>query len=177
MMRWLHRKTPFDYAGHGFRFILNLSPMVPTAGFRAGVVAACFGASAGHVAAQQSITPPPPGSARVVLSIDKPTFFVGENVLIHYCLENTSLTPFQFSYGGDSRGASRSLRFKMTVTDEHGATVADPDPTGYNEGGMGAAPTIAPQRHWCQSLQLMRYARIDLPGTYTVQVVHDLGWP
>ena len=23
----------------------------------------------------------------------------------------------------------------------------------------------------------MRYARIDLPGTYTIRVVHDLGWP
>lgn len=112
--------------------------MAPPAGFRAGLVAVCFAASGGHVAAQHSVTPPPAGSARVVLSIDKPTFFAGENVLIHYCLENTASTPFQISYGGDSRGASRSLRFKMTLTDDHGTIVADPDPTGYNEGGIGA---------------------------------------
>jgi hypothetical protein len=78
--------------------------------FGAGVTAAYVVAAVGLVAAQRSIMPPPPGSARVVVSIDKPTFFLGENVLIHYCLENTSVTPFQISYGGDSRGASRSLR-------------------------------------------------------------------
>jgi hypothetical protein len=45
-----------------------------------------------------------------------PTFFLGENVLVHYCLENTPLTAFQISWGGDSRGASRSVRFKTTLT-------------------------------------------------------------
>jgi hypothetical protein len=151
--------------------------MARTAGFRAGVIAACVGTCAGQVAAQRSITPPPPGSARVVLSLDKPTFFAGENVLIHYCVENTSAAPFQISHGGDSRGASRSQRFKVTLTDAAGTAVADPDPTGYHEGGLGGSPTIAPRGHWCQSLQLMRYARIELPGTYTIRVMHDLGWP
>lgn len=155
----------------------NPDAMAPTAGFRMGLIAACVGASAGHAAAQQSITPPPPGRARVVLSTDRPRFFLGENVLVHYCIENTSSTPFQIRHGGDYRGGSRSQRFKMTLTDERGAAVADPDPSGYHEGGSGAAPTIAPQGHWCQSVQLMRYARVDLPGVYTIRVVHDLGWP
>jgi hypothetical protein len=151
--------------------------MAPTAGFRAGVIAACVGAFAAHAATQEAITSPPPGSARVVLSTDRRAFLLGENVLIHYCLESTSQTPFQIRHGGDSRGASRSQRFKITLTDERGTAVADPDPSGYHEGGLGGTPTIAPQGHWCQSLQLMRYARIELPGTYTVRVVHDLGWP
>jgi hypothetical protein len=151
--------------------------MAPTAGFRVGVIAACLGVPVGNVAAKQPITPRPSGNARVVLSIDRPTFFLGENVLIHYCLENTSSTPFQISYGGDSRGAARSLRFRVTVTDARGAAVADPDPSGYHEGGIGASPTIVPHGHWCQSLQLLRYARLDQPGSYTIRVNHDLGWP
>jgi len=120
---------------------------------------------------------PPAGAARVVLSVDRGRFFLGENVLVRYCIENTSAKPFQISYGGDNRGSSRSQRFKMRVTDAHGTLVADPDPHGYNEGGLGGDPVIAPHGRWCESLPLMRYARIDAPGTYTITVVHDLGWP
>jgi hypothetical protein len=143
----------------------------------AGIAAACVGTAVDLMAAQRSIVPPQLGSGRVVVSIDKPTFFLGENVLIHYCLENTSVAPFQVSYGGDSRGASRSQRFKMALTDDQGIAVADPDPTNYHEGGLGGTLTIAPQGQWCQSLPLMRYARIERPGSYTIRVVHDLGWP
>jgi hypothetical protein len=75
-----------------------------------------------------------PTHARVVLTVSKPSFFLGENVLLHYCLENTSTATFEISVGSDYRGSSRSLRFKMTVTDELGAVVPDPDPGGYNEG-------------------------------------------
>jgi len=125
----------------------------------------------------QHIAAPPEGAGRVVLSVDRPRFFLGENVLLRYCLENTSSKPFQIEYGGDSRFSSRSQRFKMRVTDETGALVADPDPRGYHEGGGGGEPVIAPHDHWCQSLALMRYARIDGPGTYTIAVTHDLGWP
>jgi hypothetical protein len=81
------------------------------------------------------------------------------------------------SVGGDYRGSSRSLRFQTTVTDERGAAMPDPDPKPFNLGGMGYAPKLAPAETWCQSLPLARYARIDSPGTYAVEIVHDLGWP
>ena len=76
----------------------------------------------------------------------------------------------------DARGASRSLRFEVTVNDGNGKRMPDPDPSRFALGGVLQSPTIAPRAQWCQSLPLMRYARIDAPGTYRVHVVHDLGW-
>lgn len=118
-----------------------------------------------------------PGPSRVVLTVDKPSFFLGENVLVHYCLETTSAQPITISVGGDYRGSSRSRRFTVVVTDAHNNALPDPDPVGYTLGGLDTSPTLAPGEKWCQSLPLMRYARIDRPGTYEVRVTHDLGWP
>ena len=117
------------------------------------------------------------GKSRVVLTLDKGEFFLGENVLVHYCFENTSDQPITVSVGSDYRGASRSLRFKVTVTDDAGTAMPDPDPSGYSLGGIGGSPQIEKGARWCQSLPLMRYARIDRPGNYEVRVVHDLGLP
>lgn len=118
----------------------------------------------------------PSGPARVVLVADRARYFLGENVLVHYCLENIGTSPLTISVGGDYRGSSRSLRFHVTVTGEDGKVAEDPDPSGFNLGGLGYSPTIAPGDHWCQSLPLLRYARIDNPGAYTISVTHDLGW-
>jgi hypothetical protein len=115
--------------------------------------------------------------ARVVLSTDRDTFFLGENVLVHYCLRNDGASPITIEVGGDYRGASRSLRFKVQVKDAAGGVQPDPDPNPVCFGGLGYSPKIEPGKAWCQSLQLARYARIDAPGEYTVQVTHDLGWP
>jgi hypothetical protein len=129
------------------------------------------------VVAPDSAPPPPPARATVTLGLDRTSFFLGENVLVHYCLVNTSEAPLTIEVGGDYRGASRSLRFETTVTDARGAVVPDPDPERYSMGGLGYSPVIAPGASWCQSLPLVHYARIDAPGRYTVRVVHDLGWP
>jgi hypothetical protein len=114
-----------------------------------------------------------------VLTANRDRFLLGENVLVHYCLENTSSGPLHIDVGGDYRGSSRSLRFEVTVTGEDGKVVADPDPKPFNMGGLGYSPEIGPGASWCQSLPLLRYARIEEPGTYRVRVVHDLvppGW-
>lgn len=116
------------------------------------------------------------GPARVVLSADREQFFVGENVLVHYCLENTGTSPISIDVGGDYRGSYRSIRFQVTVTGEDGARVSDPTPTEANLGGMASTPEIAPGESWCQSLSLLRYARIERAGTVIVTVTHDLGW-
>ncbi|MCA1685662.1 MAG: hypothetical protein LC745_06680 [Planctomycetia bacterium] len=82
---------------------------------------------------------PVPEGARVVLELDKKQFFLGENILLHYRLENTGKTPFTVSFGGDHRGASRHLRFTVRATGPDGVAVADPDPSGFCMGGMGAS--------------------------------------
>jgi hypothetical protein len=119
---------------------------------------------------------PPPGPARVDLAARKSTHFLGENVLVDFCVVDTSPSPITISVGGDYGGSSRSLRFKVEVRDAAGQVMPDPDPNPVNFGGMGYSPKIEPGARWCQSLQLMRYARIDAPGTYTITATHDLGW-
>jgi hypothetical protein len=139
-----------------------------------GVVLSVLLACAGMPARAQNPATP---RSRVVLTLDKNEFFLGENVLIHYCIEALSTDPVKISYGGDYRGASRSLRFKFTVTDASGTVMPDPDPSNYSLGGLGGSQDLIPGNRWCQSLPLMRYARIDREGTYDVRVVHDMGLP
>jgi hypothetical protein len=119
---------------------------------------------------------PVPAGARVSLEFDRDTFFLGENVLIHFCLQNVGKEPFQYNTGGDYRGASRALRFKVTALDEHNVEAEDPDPSGICRGGIGGTTTLEPgkRRYW--SLRLMRYRRIDEPGTYTIEAYHRFGW-
>jgi hypothetical protein len=120
-------------------------------------------------------TPVPPG-AKVTLELDREWYFVGENVLVHFALTNAGGQPLQASFGGDYRGASRHLRFKVTATDEQGHLVEDPDPTPTCFGGKGATVTLKPGESHFASIPLMRYRRIDHAGRYTVRVTHDFGW-
>jgi hypothetical protein len=118
-----------------------------------------------------------PGKARIDLTLRKPSYFLGENVLVDFCVVNVDRVPLTLEVGGDYRGSSRSLRFKIDVRDAKGNPLPDPDPTGYNLGGLGYSPKLKPGEKWCQSLRLARYARIDAPGTYAIRATHDLGWP
>lgn len=119
---------------------------------------------------------PVPEGARVSLSLDQSEFFLGENILLHFAVENVGDRPFQINVGGDYRGASRALRFKVTATDEAGNAVTDPDTSGFCMGGLSHSPEIKPAEIFYQSLPLARYCRFDRPGVYTVRASHDLGW-
>lgn len=120
---------------------------------------------------------PTPGKARIDLRVRKPSHFLGENVLVDFCVVNVDTTPIAIDVGGDYRGSSRALRFKVEVRDAHGKLLADPDPNPYNLGGISYTPKIAPGKKWCHSLPIWRYARFDTAGTYTIKATHDLGWP
>ncbi len=156
------------------------------------LVAACASPPASPSAAPSTATPTPRvveehptnvssstgGShARLVLKADRERLVLGQNILLHMCVENVSDAPITIDVGGDYRGASRSLRFSMEVKDKQNTTLDDPDPSGFSMGGLGYSPEVKPNESWCQSLPIARYARIDLPGTYTFRVTHDLGWP
>jgi len=117
-----------------------------------------------------------PEGARVILELDKEAYFLGENILLHFCLENVSKEPFRFHMGADSRLASRPMRFKVTAADEKGQPVADPDPSGYHRGGAGRSPELRPGEKYYVSLPLVRYCRFERPGVYTVRATHDFGW-
>jgi len=121
-------------------------------------------------------TQPVPEGAKVTLEFDRPDYFLGENVLVHFVLQNTGDTPFEASWGGDYRGASRHLRFKVTATDEAGEAAEDPDPSPMCMGGFGGPKTLKPGEKFTTSLPLMRYCDIVKPGVYTIWATHDFGW-
>lgn len=149
------------------------SPPAPRVEVEAGVAVAD---AAPPPRADAGIVTREAANARVDVVIDR-SFVLGENILVHYCLENTSDAPFSIQVGGDYRGATRALRYKVVVVDGQGRRLVDPDTTGFNFGGMGHAPNVLPHQRWCATLSLPRYARIEEAGTYDVYVTHDLGWP
>ena len=123
-----------------------------------------------------SATRPVPEGAKVTLELDRPDYFLGENVLVHFVLHNTGDVSFEASWGGDYRGASRQLRFRVIATDEVGEAAEDPDPSPMCMGGRGGPMTLKPGEKYNSSLPLMRYCDIVTPGVYTIQATHDFGW-
>lgn len=119
---------------------------------------------------------PVPDGAKVHLQLDRTEYFLGENVLVHFTLENVGDKPFEVSFGGDYRGATRARRFQVTATDETGRSADDPDPSEFHGGGFGGSREMHPGERFTQSLPLMYYCRIDNPGRYTIRVTHDYGW-
>ena len=122
--------------------------------------------------------PPVPEGAHVWLLLDKEEYFLGENILVHYCLENRGARPFTFRAGADYRGTSRHIRFSVIATGEDGKAALDPDPYAAYRcmGGVGGAIELKPGEKWFASLRLIRYCRLETPGIYTVRVFHDHGW-
>jgi len=119
---------------------------------------------------------PMPEGAKVTLKTGHAEYFLGENVLVDFVLENTSDQPFQISTGGDYRGSSRALRFIVTATDETGNVAEDPDPSKMNFGGLMGSEEVKPGGNFTRTLLLMRYCRIAKPGRYTIRATHDFGW-
>src|ERR1022692_689857 len=85
---------------------------------------------------------PVPAGAKITLELDKQEYFLGENILLHFVVANVGQEPFSIKVGGDYRGAHRSLRFKITATDEKGQVVADPNPSTFNMGGISYGPLL-----------------------------------
>jgi hypothetical protein len=116
--------------------------------------------------------------ARVTLLLDKKEYFLGENILLHYCLENTSKTPFQIQSGMDMNSVTgRQVSFEVIAKGEDGKPVDDLYQTEAVAGmGMGSYPVLKPAEKFYESIQLVRFCRFEKPGVYTIRVVHDLGW-
>lgn len=145
---------------------------------QAGQAPVDVGADASPVDASATSTlpvPVPPG-ARISIEPLKRRFLLGENLLVHFTVKNVGEAPFTISHGGDYRGASRHLRFKVIATDASGRQQADPVPTGYCLGGLSGNQELAPGEAFHQTLQLTRYARFEKAGTYRIRIAHDLGW-
>lgn len=112
----------------------------------------------------------------MTLETDRPEYFLGENVVVNFVLENTGTEPFKASVGGDYRGCDRNLRFKVTATDEQGHVMPSPDPNPMCMGGLGTSLPVKPGEKLYFSLPIMRYCQFDKPGRYTIRASHDFGW-
>jgi hypothetical protein len=122
-------------------------------------------------------TRPVPEYARVGLLLDKERYFLGENILIHFFVENRGRESFSINLGGDYRFASRHLRFSVTATDAQGREVPDPDPSGFcMGGGLVGDVEVKPGEKHIEDLPLLRYCRFEKAGIYRLRVSHDLGW-
>jgi hypothetical protein len=133
-------------------------------------------ACAGSTCLAQDKADPVPEHVRLSLVFDKEQHFLGENILVHLCIENVGKEAFLIHRGGDYRGASRHLRYHVSATDEKGNAAADPDPSGFCMGGLSSWREVAPGTKQFDSLPLMRYCRFEKPGLYKIRVSHDLGW-
>ena len=85
--------------------------------FRALVPSAALMLGASLLTAQDLSPLELPPGVKFSLLLDTNEHFLGENILLHYCISNASSTAFQLSVGGDYRGGSRAKRFKITATD------------------------------------------------------------
>src|SRR4029079_15297993 len=94
---------------------------------------------------------PVPEKAKVYVVLDKNEYYLGENVFLKFCVENTGEGLVNISLGGDYRGASRHLRYKVKATDEEGKAVDDPDPSGFCMGGIGGGAEIKPGEKHCEA--------------------------
>src|SRR5436190_16087954 len=117
---------------------------------------------------------PVPRGARVRVELDRKQYFLGENVLLHFCVENTGGEPFKVEFGGDYRGSPRPLRFSVHAVDAQGKEVADPSPNPMCMGGLSYAKELKPGDKHFETLQLTRYRRFEKPGIYRLSVSHDL---
>ena len=126
-------------------------------------------------AAAKSVAAIPPG-AKISLLLDRTEFFVGENILLHYGIENTGGPAFSVSVGGDYRGGTRANRFKITASSAAGTPVPDPAPMQWNMGGLSPNNSLTNGAKWFEQVWLARYCLFEKPGIYTVRVYHDLGW-
>src|ERR1035437_9989660 len=108
-----------------------------------------------------------PAGIKITLESDRTNYFLGENILLYYHIENTGSNAFKISVGGDYRGSSRADRVKVTATAADGKPVTDPTPVVMNFGGLMPNSEIKPGSNWFESIHVIEYCRFDEPGNYT----------
>lgn len=119
---------------------------------------------------------PVPQGAKLSIELEKSRFYLGEHILVHFRIDNVGTEAFKIDLGGDYRGSSRSLRFRVEAFDRDGKAVEDPDPYPMCMGGLSWGKEIKPGETHHESLSLHRYRRFEKAGKYRLRVSHHLGW-
>ena len=113
----------------------------------------------------------------VTLLHDRNEYLLGENILIHYRLENPGTEPLPYEKGGFYPGLRRNDGYTITAVpvDQNGKQIGPPlegIPKPQNFGGPDSAWTLKPGEAYEQTLYLPRYLRLDKPGRYRVRIVN-----
>jgi hypothetical protein len=116
----------------------------------------------------------PPAWISLTVQPDQPRAMFGAPVQVDFVVANHGNDDFHVRFGGDYRGASRSLRFHFTAVRSDGMQAWDPEPDQNCMGGIGTADDLAPGTTQHQVVTLGAYLRFPGPGTYTVTAYHDL---
>jgi len=93
-----------------------------------------------------------PSGSKISLVLDRTEFFLGENILLHYGIENTGGPAFAVEVGGDYRGGTRANRFKITARSATGQLVGDPAPVQWNMGGLSPNTSLTNGAQWFEQV-------------------------
>lgn len=108
---------------------------------------------------------------------DKPRYFIGEPITVHFALRSNGKDEFHFEEGGDYRGANRHLRWCFTATTAQGQKAVDPRPDQSCFGGMGQSdPHVKPGEAYEKALPLLAYLVFPAPGRYRVECHQAMGF-
>lgn len=122
---------------------------------------------------------PVPEGARVILKANKERYFVGEDIVVQFVLENTGLKPFRIMIGGNRCADSRDMSFRITVKDESGRRLWDPMICRRHCTYSREIPQwreVKPGGKYAQTLHLHKYFMFEKPGTYSISISSGLGW-
>jgi HEAT repeat protein len=133
--------------------------------------------------AGQQPGPAPAGKAgakpayKVTVTPQRQEYFLGENILVHYRLENTGKEPVRYEKGGFFPTLRRNDGYRVTakLLDDQGRPTGESAPAIPEPANFGGPVThweLPPGGVYEQTLYLPRYLRFEKPGRYRVRVAN-----
>ena len=140
----------------------------------------CFDLEKGNekwhaVTSQRAIKEIPPGF-KATLESDRTNYFLGENILLHYRVENVGDKSFGISTGGSFPTPHFTNLFEIKVVSSTGEIVFDPIRTHVNSEGVMIRNEVKPGGKFDEKYLLNRYCRLEKPGTYKIVMFWSLGF-
>jgi len=127
------------------------------------------------VTSQRAIKEIPPGF-KATLESDRTNYFLGENILLHYRVENVGDKSFGISTGGSFPTPHFTNLFEIKVVSSTGEIVFDPIRTHVNSEGVMIRNEVKPGGKFDEKYLLNRYCRLEKPGTYKIVMFWSLGF-
>jgi len=107
-------------------------------------------------------------------SPDKPSYKVGEPVMLTMEIRNVGDVPVAFRVGGQQRGArDNQFRFIAHGMSGYGSGMPDTgDPSHH--GGPSSRPVVKPGESFTKSVEVTRWFTFEKAGTYRITGIYEL---